>query len=589
RGLVVNSGGTADFTHVVLQYAGYGDVAAGQALGGALRLQDSQVNHNLAQGLYIEDSSPTLLNNAFEGNGQEAVVVRFLNGVAAGMAFSGNTGRNNALNGILLNASLGDNTLAANPDFPYVVEDMTIETGATVTVEAGAVFKLGRTLLEQGTLVKVFGTLNTWGTAAEPVVFTSVNQTLYGGDTYPAGARTPIAGDWRGIAVCDGGAADLEHTIIEYGGYSDPGQPGIAQLQVLTATATLDSVTVQEGLLHGIYAEDTSLVMRDSVVSANAGFGLRVHGKTRPIEPVIQNNVFNDNGTYGMYLILNGGGLGDGDISGNTGGGNGMVNGVYMEGHISDTTSYWATNPDFPWVIWTLYVDEGAKLTIAPGNVLKFINPPDGHDGVTFARGTGTALITGTLEAIGTETEPIIFTSYWDDAAGGDTNGDYGGAEVLPGDWRGFIVRPGGRAVLSHTEFRWGGGTDGGDTKAVFVDGGQAIVSYSGIYSSSWTGVGGTGAITITDSVIQGNLGNGVQFGGLGSVQWSTIVNNGGYGLANYYSPYSDYRALATNNYWGNSTGPAYDGLPCPFEPPAGLGSMINCPVEWAPYLASPP
>lgn len=587
---VYADGATLSLDHTLVgRSVGYGLYARDSVL----TVQDSTFSDNASDGLRLfaqtQAISPLIDSNSFLDNGGKALFLRLLSAAPSDFTVTGNSGSGNGTNGLVLEGTLGDTTLTPNPGLAFVLQSVTIVEGATVEVTAGTVIKADRVYSGGGSLLTVFGTLNAGGTAAQPVVFTSLQNDAVGGDTNgDENYSLPSPGDWRGI-VAAGGTITTDYAKIEYGGYSDPGQPGIAQLQVLGGAADLNHVTVHHALLNGIYAEDALLTIRNSEVSDNAGFGLRLHGRTRYLEPIIQDNDFSRNGTYGLYLILNGGGMGQGDVSGNSGRDNGMVNGVYMEGHISDTTSQWNPNPDFPWVIWTLYVDAGAKLTVAPGNVLKFVNPPDGHDGVTFARGTGTALITGTLEATGTETEPIIFTSYWDDTASGDTNGDYGGPEVLPGDWRGFIVRPGGRAILHHTEFRYGGGADGGDTKAVFANGGAVEMSNSQVYSSSWTGIGGTGPMTITTSVIRDNAGNGIQFGGPGSVQSSVILDNGGYGLANYYAPYNEYRAMAYNNYWGSDDGPSTDGLACPFALPTGSGAMVNCRVDWQPFLTEPP
>ncbi|MEW5985973.1 MAG: right-handed parallel beta-helix repeat-containing protein [Chloroflexota bacterium] len=615
QGVQLRPGATADLSYTDIMDGGaysanlYSD-------GASLTLDNALVGRSAGYGLYARDTvltaqastfsdnasdglrllaqgralSPLLDGNTFLNNGEKALFLRLVNATPGSFTADGNSGSGNGTNGIVLEGTLGNTTLTPNPGLAYVWQSVTVAEGATVMVAAGTVIKADRLYAGGGSLVTVLGTLEARGTAERPVIFTSLQNDADGGDTNgDGGLSLPAPGDWRGVVVQGNGTIVIDYTKIEYGGYSDPGEPGIAQLQVLGGTADLDHLTVRYALLNGVYVEDASLTMRNGAVSDNAGFGLRLHGRTRYLEPIIQDNDFSRNGTYGLYLILNGGGMGNGDVSGNSGRDNGMVNGVYMEGHISDPISQWNTNPDFPWVIWTLYVDAGARLTVAPGNVLKFINPPDGHDGVTFARGTGTALITGTLEAVGTETEPIIFTSYWDDSAGGDTNGDTGGTEVLAGDWRGFIVRPGGRAILTHTEFRYGGGTEGGDTKAIFANGGAVEMSYSQVYSSSWTGVGGTGAITITTSVIRDNTGNGIQFGGPGSVQGSAILNNGVYGLANYYAPYNEYRAMAYNNYWGAEDGPSSDGLACPFALPTGNGAMVSCRVDWQPFLTEPP
>ena len=77
-------------------------------------------------------------------------------------------------------------------------------------------------------------------------------------------------------------------------------------------------------------------------------------------------------------------------------------------------------------------VPVGATLTVQPGTVAK-------ADGCNLT-------VEGTLDAVGTPTSPIVFTSVNDDSVGGPT----GSGSPSPGDWQGIAVTGGGIADLEH-------------------------------------------------------------------------------------------------------------------------------------------
>src|SRR4051812_42744642 len=115
-----------------------------------------------------------------------------------------------------------------------------------------------------------------------------------------------------------------------------------------------------------------------------------------------------------------------------------------VSGTISSDTTWSLANS--PYVLTgNVVVAPGATLTIEPGVVVKLNDP------------FRTMFVDGTLKAIGTAADPIVFTSVKDDSAGGDTNGDGAATSPAPGQWYQILIRAGSGNELRHVRVRYGG------------------------------------------------------------------------------------------------------------------------------------
>src|SRR5262249_22498492 len=138
--------------------------------------------------------------------------------------------------------------------------------------------------------------------------------------------------------------------------------------------------------------------------------------------------------------------------------------------------------------------------------------------------------INGTLSAQGTAAQPIIFSSYRDDSAGGDTNND-GNSSGSSADWHNILFTSTSTGnMLDHVEVRYAGGANGA---AVIANGAPLTLSNSTIRDSFADGLRllGSNAVVTGDTFEN----NGLPFGGAGihidlashpTITGVTFVNN---------------------------------------------------------------
>ncbi len=336
---------------------------------------------------------------------------------------------------------------------------VSLPAGKTLTVQAGAIVK-GRPnsqLVTQGTLL-----VN--GAPGNPAIFTSYSDDV-GGDTNLDGASTGTPADWRGIYMYPSSSASVySHVEVRFSG----GGNG-AGIEITGGGVQLDAVDISSGSRHGINLNGNTAVITGCSFTGNGGLPMQ----SVPLQtlPNFTGNTATGNAEGDYARITTFTHSADLTISPSN-----CIGGVLVIG----TT--------------TFSVAAGKRLTLTQGLIVKI-------------ESTTHLVSQGFLDVLGTELEPVVFTTLADDSVGGDTASD--GATVgTPGSWRGFYFYPSASTSrIEHAEIKF---TGNGNYGAVTFGGAVVSVDGCNIHQSSTGGIdfsGGSVGSTVSNSTIHDNVG----------------------------------------------------------------------------------
>ncbi|MFT5640271.1 MAG: parallel beta-helix repeat protein [Cyclobacteriaceae bacterium] len=372
-------------------------------------------------------------------------------------------------------ATLNKQAVAGFDNILYIFESMAISETAKVTIGEGVFIKM-----PTYNKIDVYGGFKIAGTELDPVTITSMADDNNGPYTNPldndtesnGNATEPTSQKWGSIhyyGTSDDTFSSISHARLLYGGYDQ------APIRWNQASANVDHTEISFSQYYGMYFEGASTPTIDNVSISTSGQDPLAMSYFA--NPTFTNITFNANGSNGINLI-------DTQLNADATVAKRDIAGINNIGYIMNNLS----------------IANGAILTINPGVVLKLQNKR-------------VDVYEGAINAVGTTSEKIIFTSVKDDSRGGDTNIDGNGSAPAPGDWYGIYFRESTmQSQLKYTEVRYGGDAENGNSAygypregTIISENNNLIVDNCVIQLSSSSGFGayGTSAATFTSNRLE--------------------------------------------------------------------------------------
>ena len=193
-------------------------------------------------------------------------------------------------------------TLAGSPY--HVNGDLTISSSGSLHIQAGVVVKFNGSSVD----INVNGMLDVQGSSNNRVVFTSIHDDTYGGDSNGNGQATlPGRGNWGYIGLNNSDGSKLEHCLIRYGGYSIYYDVNPYSLLINGCNPTVQNCTVEASANDGIRGINlpNGFDMENDSVRNCSGWGINYSTGALYNEMIIKGHTITSCSGGGIYSSLN--------------------------------------------------------------------------------------------------------------------------------------------------------------------------------------------------------------------------------------------------------------------------------------------
>lgn len=284
------------------------------------------------------------------------------------------------------NATLYKRDIAGITNIAYIMNNLTVNSGATLTINPGVVVKMA----SYGNIDIADGAFSANGTTTEAIIFTSIKDDSRGGDTNNDGNTTiPQAGDWRGIFM----RASTVQTALRY-----------CEFRYGGSAAQNDYYYNHSDRYATVISNNSNPIVENCVIQFSNTNGIGAYGTSTA---TFNNNRISNLNTYSTPVQVSM--FANPTFSGNT------IENVGLTAIKIQSETYTQTNTfvfrsfagydSISYILPNVSIGVGTEITIPAGMVFK----TDYYSTIS---------VEGKLNILGTATNPVIFTKIQDDQYG---------------------------------------------------------------------------------------------------------------------------------------------------------------------------